>query len=99
MSLRDFLGVPEASDAGPGGPAARKPLLYTDNSGEFQMAAKKLGWLHDHASDNRPATNGVIERCNRKILEGFRSALHESGLEHKLWSQAVCCWCQLYNLT
>ena len=83
MSLRDFAGsiVPK--------------LLYTDNSGQFIEAAKRLKWLHDCSTDNRPATNGTIERANRNILEGLRSALCESGLEHKLWSQAVVCWCQL----
>ncbi|MDP7647001.1 MAG: hypothetical protein QGH82_02875, partial [Candidatus Woesearchaeota archaeon] len=94
MSLRDFYGAPDNDPRHWG----HKPLLYTDNSGEFIAAAKALGWLHDCATDNRPATNGVIERANRIILAGLRCALHESGLEHKLWSQAVACFCQFYNI-
>ena len=87
MALRDFMGS--------------KPLklLYSDNSGEIKEAAKSLGWMHDTSTDNRPQTNGVIERQNRNILEGLRCTLYESGLEHKFWSQAVVTWCILNNIT
>ena len=33
------------------------------------------------------------------MLEGLRSCLCESGLEHALWSQAAQCWCFLQNVT
>ena len=85
LALQDFAGttVPK--------------LVYTDNSGEFKTAIKQLGWLHDSSTDNRPQTNGVIERQNRNILEGTRSTLYVSGLEHKFWSQAATTWCQIHN--
>ncbi len=65
MSLRDFLGVPEASGAGPGGPEARKPMRHTDNSGEFQMAAKKFGCMITLLTTVPPpmaSSNAVTER-------------------------------------
>ena len=59
MALRDFAGSTEPK------------LFYSDNSGELKEAAKSLGWSHDTATDNRPATNGVIERQNRNMFEGL----------------------------
>ena len=85
--LRDFAGT------------CNPKLFYSDNAGELLRAAEQLGWRHDTATDNRPATNGVIERQNRNVLEGTRSSLHESGLEHRFWSQAMACWCFLNNVT
>ena len=87
MALRDFVG------------SSPLKMLYSDNSGEIREAAKDLGWLHDTSTDNRPQTNGVIERQNRNILEGLRATLYESGLEHRFWSQAVAAWCVLHNVT
>ena len=80
------------------GPTTPK-LLYSDNARELVAAGKALGWWHDYSTDNRPASNGVVERQNRNVLEGLRSILLESGLEHKFWSQAVQCWCFLNNTT
>ncbi len=71
MSLQDFAG------------SVAPQLIYTDNSNELYSAIRLLGWKHDHSTDNRPQTNGVIERQNRNVLEGLRSSLWESGLEHK----------------
>ena len=64
MALRDFMGSQPLK------------LLYSDNSGEIKEAAKSLGWMHDTSTDNRPQTNGVIERQNRNILEGARCAFY-----------------------
>ncbi len=87
MALQDFAGsvVPK--------------LTYSDNSKELISSIRSLGWSHDLATDNRPQTNGVIERQNRNILEGLRSSLWESGLEHKCWSQAATTWCHLNNFS
>ena len=85
-ALRDFAG------------AVNSKFFYSDNAGELVMAAKSLELRHDTGTDNRPQTNGVIERQNRNILEGTRAALCEAGLEHKFWSHAMQCWCTLNNV-
>ena len=84
-ALRDFAGT------------CNPKLFYSDNAQELVQAAKSLEWRHDTGTDNRPQTNGVIERQNRNILEGTRASLCEAGLEHKFWSQAMQCWCTLIN--
>ena len=58
MALKDFAGTIEPK------------LLYTDNSRESTHAAKQPKWKHYNSTGNRPATNGVIERQNRNILDG-----------------------------
>ena len=72
-------------------------LFYSDNSGELKAAALSLEWRHDTSTENRPASNGVIERQNRAVLEGARCALYECGLEHRFWSQAMITQCFLNN--
>ena len=84
-ALRDFAG------------SINPKLFYSDNGLELVKAAAELQWRHDTATDHRPATNGVIERQNRNVLEGTRASLYESGLEHRCWSQAMQCWCSLNN--
>ena len=61
LALKDFAG------------STTPKLFYSDNSGELVEAAKTLRWLHDTSTENRSATNGVIERQNRNMLEGLRS--------------------------
>ena len=87
VALRDFAGT------------CNPKLFYSDNAGEFKQAAASLEWRHDTGTDNRPATNSVIERQNRNILEGTRTALYKAGLEHKFWSRAIQCWCFLSNVS
>ena len=71
--------------------------LYSDNSGELDMAATKLMWRHDTATPKRPHTNGVAESAVRKVLEGTRAVLLQSGLPHKWWAEAAKCFCCLRN--
>ena len=54
-ALRDFAG------------SCNPKLFYSDNSGELVKAALELEWRHDTSTENRPATNGVIERHNHSV--------------------------------
>ena len=54
--------------------------VYTDGSHEFKAAMLDLNWPHDVSTPHRPQTNGIVERTNRRILEGARCALFQSGL-------------------
>ncbi len=56
--------------------------FWTDNAPELAQAARELGYRHHRSADNRPQSNGVAERAMRRILEGTRSTLHRSGMDH-----------------
>ena len=63
------------------GPRGKIDLLYSDGAPELEAAATELGWLHDTCTPDRKQTNGVAERVVRRVLEGARTALYQSGLE------------------
>ena len=65
------------------GPKDVARRLYSDNSGELETAALKPMWRHDTATPNRPQTNGVAESAVRRVLEGTRAVLLQSGLPHR----------------
>ena len=46
-------------------------------------ADQPLEWLHDCSTEDRPTPNGMIERQNGDVLEGARSVLFHSVVEHK----------------
>ena len=73
--------------------------IYTDGSGELKGAAGRLNWLRDVSTPHRPQTNGVAERAVRKILEGSRSLLLESGLSYGWWAEATKCFAVLHNVS
>ena len=80
------------------GPREKVEYFYTDNSGELAAAAKTLGWRHDTSTPNRPQTNGMAESAVRKVLEGTRAVLLQSGLPHRWWAEAAQCYCSLRNV-
>ena len=63
-------------------------MLYFDNAEEYVAAANQLNIRYDTRTANRPASNGVAERCVRTVLEGTRSVLLASGLQHCYWAEA-----------
>ena len=73
--------------------------VYTDGSHEFKNALKSLGLPHDVATPHRPQTNGIAERAVKRILEGARCLLKQSGLPEYFWPDAVRCFAFLYNVT
>ena len=72
--------------------------FYTDGSGELITAAKRLAWRHDTSTPQRPQTNGMAESAVRKVLDGTRAVLLQSGLPHRWWSEASRCFCFLRNV-
>ena len=68
-----------------------------DNAPELVSACRVLGYRHHRSTENRPQSNGVAERNIRRILEGTRAALHDSGLSRRYWHLAMRCYCVLHN--
>ena len=79
------------------GPQQLPEHVYTDGSKEFENACKDLGYLHDVSTPHAPETNGIIERANRRIIEGTSCALSQSGLTTEWWEEAQDC-CFLWKL-
>ena len=52
---------------------------------------------YDTRDATRPASNGVAERAVRRMLEGARTVLYDSGLPHCYWSEAVEAYCANRN--
>ena len=71
--------------------------VYTDGSQEFKSALEELGLPHDVSTPHRPQTNGVVERTNRRILEGVRCLLFQSGMPLCFWRDVVMTYCNLRN--
>ena len=70
--------------------------MYSDNSKENIKAFKDLGYLADHCRAHRSETNGIAERAVRRVTEGTRAVLVQSGLhESEWWPQAMHCYCFL----
>ena len=76
--LSHFIGRLESCD-----------LLCFDNAKEYIAAAEALKIRYQTRDKNRPASNGVAERAVRRLLEGSRTVLYDSGLPHCYWSEAV----------
>ena len=70
---------------------------WIDNAPELVSACKALGYRRHLSIENRPQSNGVAERNIRRILEGTRAALHDSGLSQRYWHVAMRCYCALRN--
>ena len=80
------------------GPKDNILRFYTDNSGELEAAAAELSWRHDTSTPNRPQTNGMAESAVRKVIEGTRAVLLQSGLPHRWWAEASRCYGFLRNV-
>ena len=57
-------------------------------STEFQTYLKKEGVRHDLTVPKTPEQNGVAERMNRTLVEGFRAMLADARLPHCFWAEA-----------
>ena len=80
-ALRSFLGETKAG------------RIYCDGSGELEAACKAMQVKPDTSTPYRPETNGVAERAVRRVTEGTRSVLLQSGLPHRWWAEAAKCFC------
>ena len=80
-------------------PTVVPKLVYTDCSPELSAALRNLQWRHDTATPYRPQTNGVAERAVRRVVDGTKSVLLASGLEHCWWREASECFAILHNIS
>ena len=77
------------------GPQEKVKLLYSDGSGELDAASRTMEIPHDVSTPQRPQNNGVAERAVRRVIEGTRCCLLQSGLCHSWWREAMRAYC--YN--
>ena len=70
---------------------------WIDNAPELVSACRVLGYRHHLSTENRHQSNGVAERKIRRILEGTRAVLHDSGLSRRYWHLVMRCHCALHN--
>ena len=82
------------------GPQVAPEHIYSDNSKEIEAAIKQLDWedRHDTSTPNRPATNGIAERCVRTVKEGIAAVLLQSGLSPEWWADAMRYFCFQHNI-
>jgi len=59
--------------------------FYCDNGGELESASRQLGWRRPTSTPGVPQTNGLAERCIRKVKEGGASGVVQSGFKGKWW--------------
>lgn len=81
------------------GPQARPEFVYTDNAPEYKKAFKTFSCSHDKALPHTHETNGVVERANRRVEEGTRCALFQSGRLTEFWTESTNCWGFLWTAT
>ena len=58
-------------------------------SEEFKDYLKQCGIRSESTAAYSPQQNGVAERLNRTLMEAARSMMHQSGLSHSFWAEAV----------
>ena len=74
--------------------------FYYDNARELISSARKVRWGCPTATSGIPQTNGEAERGVRKVKDGARSLLAQSGLHAKWWrDHAAKAWCVGHNTT
>ena len=62
--------------------------VYTDGSKEFEAGLKQSGCPHDVSLSYNPQSNGVAENMIKRVKEGTRKMLIQSGLAPSWWSEA-----------
>ena len=58
-------------------------------SNEFSNYCKQISTKRHRTCRDTSQQNGITKRINRTILEKVRCMLNESGLDKKLWAEAV----------
>ncbi|GJW14281.1 retrovirus-related pol polyprotein from transposon TNT 1-94 [Tanacetum coccineum] len=76
--------------------------IRTDNGTEFKKATlkahyDKLGIMQQFIIARSPQQNGVVERCNRTLVEAACTMLIFSRLSEFLWAEAVSTACFTQN--
>ena len=73
--------------------------IYTDNAPEIIKAVKELKLRHETSTPYRSTTNSKAERAIRKVLEGTRTVLEQSGFSTRWWPKAAEHFCVGLNTT
>ena len=68
-----------------------------DGASEITAAARERGWLCDTSALFVHQPNGFAERAVRKVRDGGRCNLEQSGLRPSWWSWACMHYCALHN--
>ena len=63
--------------------------FYSDNFLSLFRAASSMSWCHPTSTPGVPQSNGLAERMVRRVKEGGRSNLVQSGLPYSWWPYAV----------
>ncbi|GKC42406.1 retrovirus-related pol polyprotein from transposon TNT 1-94 [Tanacetum coccineum] len=76
--------------------------IRTDNGTELKNATlkahyEKLGIMQQFSTARTPQQNGVVERCNRTLVEAARTMLIFSRLPEFLWAKVVATACFTQN--
>ncbi|GJS52012.1 putative ribonuclease H-like domain-containing protein [Tanacetum coccineum] len=76
--------------------------IRTDNGTEFKNATlkshcEKLGIMQQFSIAQTPQQNGLVERCNRALVEAARTMLIFFKLPEFLWAEAVATACFTQN--
>ena len=75
-------------------PSDKIKQFYCDNGGELEAASRTLNWRRPTSTPGCPQTNGLAERCVRKVKEGGTSGIVQSGFKAKRWWRfSVRCQC------
>ena len=66
----------------------------------WNLASLAKNWrgITETSTPHRSETNGIAERAVRRVKEGTSSALLQSGLDEKWWSDSVECYCHVRNV-
>ena len=56
---------------------------------ELRVAFEERVITREPTATYSPESNGVVERCNRTLLELVRSLLHHSRLPGQIWGEAL----------
>ncbi|GKB81515.1 retrovirus-related pol polyprotein from transposon TNT 1-94, partial [Tanacetum coccineum] len=76
--------------------------IITDNGTEFVNQTlreyyEKVGISHETSVAHSPQQNGVVERCNRTLIEAARTMLIYAKAPLFLWAEAVATACYTQN--
>nr|GFD08569.1 putative ribonuclease H-like domain-containing protein [Tanacetum cinerariifolium] len=76
--------------------------IRTDNGTEFVNQTlrdyyEEVGISHDTSVARSPQQNGVVERCNRTLIEAARTTLIYAQALLFLWAEAVATACFTQN--
>ena len=75
------------------GPLKKEESLYAENVPELYAIAMRLGWSFFSPIPGQPQSNGLAERMVRRVNEGGRACLVQSGLPREWWAIARVSFC------